>query len=229
MTWLSTFSYLALGLAFGLKHALDADHLAAVATIAVRERSLRRSTLIGGLWGIGHTLALLAAGVAVIGFDLRIGERLARALETGVALMLIGLGLSTLRRLAVGGELALEAHRHGHHTHAHPHIHEAGAMPLSHHRLGLPLRPLMVGLVHGMAGSAALMLLVLAAIESTAGRFAYVAAFGLGSIGGMMLMSALLSLPALLAAGRSRSAHLAVQIAAALCSLGLGCALAWPT
>ena len=228
MTWLSSFSYLGIGFAFGVKHALDADHLAAVSTIALRERGLARSTLVGGVWGVGHTAALLAAGVAVIGFDVRIGAGLARALETAVALMLILLGLSALRRLAVGGELALEAHRHGRRVHAHPHIHGADDTPPSHHRLGLPLRPLLVGLLHGMAGSAALMLLVLAAIESPAGRFAYIAAFGLGSIGGMMMMSALLSLPARLAAGRSRPAHVAVQVAAALCSVGLGCAMAWP-
>ena len=227
MTWLSILSCLGIGFAFGVKHALDADHLAAVSTIVLRERSLARSALLGGAWGIGHTAALLAAGVVVIALGIQISPGVARGLEAGVAAMLILLGANALRRLVAGGELALDVHRHGSRTHAHPHIHDPGEPAHSHHRLGLAVRPLVVGLVHGMAGSAALMLLVLTTIQSTLGRFAYIAAFGAGSVGGMMAMSALLTLPALLTARRSRAAHVAVQLAAAVFSLALGCAMAY--
>ena len=227
MTWLSTLSYLGIGFAFGVKHALDADHLAAVSTIVMRERSVGRSALVGGAWGIGHTAALLAAGVVVIVLQVQISPSVARGLEAVVAAMLILLGANAVRRLAVGGQLALDAHRHGRRTHIHPHIHDPGPPPRTHHRIGLPLRPMVVGLVHGMAGSAALMLLVLTTIQSTLGRLAYIATFGIGSIGGMMLMSTLLALPSLLTARRSRTAHVAVQLAAAVFSVGIGCAMAF--
>ncbi len=226
MTWL-TLSYLGIGFAFGVKHALDADHLAAVSTIVTRERTIVRSALIGGLWGVGHTISLLAAGILVIVLHVQIAPTLSRWLETGVAVMLIVLGANALRRLAIGGEIAMDAHPHGSHVHVHPHIHDAEGPAHSHHRIGLPVRPLLVGMVHGMAGSAALMLLVLATIPSTLGQLAYVATFGVGSIGGMLIMSALLALPALFTARRWRAANTAVQVAAALFSLTLGCAMAY--
>ena len=227
MTWLSTLSYLGIGFAFGIKHALDADHLAAISTIVTRERNLARSALVGGLWGIGHTIALLAAGIAVIVLHVQISPALGRWLETAVAVMLIVLGAHAVWRLAAGGELSVDAHPHGGHVHAHPHIHDAGHPPHSHHRIGLAMRPLLVGLVHGMAGSAALMLLVLATIPSALGQLAYIATFGIGSIGGMLVMSTLLALPALFTARRWRAANVAVQLAAALFSVSLGCAMAY--
>jgi nickel/cobalt exporter len=221
---LSVASILGLGLILGLKHALEADHLAAVATIVSERKSWLSSSLVGGLWGVGHTISLLIAGAAVILLHLQISERLALWLEFGVALMLVGLGAQALYKLTRGGRLHLHVHHHGGHTHVHPHLHHGSleSDPRTHHGFRLGARPLIVGMVHGLAGSAALMLLVLSTIPSPVIGFVYIAVFGLGSIGGMMLMSSLVGLPVHLTAARFTRAHLAVRGLAGLFSLGFG-------
>lgn len=226
---LSTASALAFGLVFGLKHAVEADHLAAVSTIVSERRSLWSSSLVGGLWGVGHTIALLIAGLAVLLLNLKIGDRAALALEFAVALMLIALGLNALRRLFRGGKLHVHAHHHGARAHVHPHIHdEVEAAPASsHHRLRVNFRPLVIGLIHGFAGSAALMLLVLSTVTSRMAGLAFIVVFGIGSIGGMMAMSVLLGLPLRLTARRFARTHTAVQVLAAVFSLGLGLMMAY--
>jgi hypothetical protein len=221
----STASVLAFGLVLGLKHAVEADHLAAVTAIVSERKSVLGASLVGGLWGVGHTLSLLIAGIGVILFHLRIGERTALALEFCVGLMLVALGANALRKLARGGTLHLHWHRHGGHVHAHPHVHDGagdGDVPHTHHGLRLSARPLLVGMVHGLAGSAALMLLVLSTISSPLAGLLYVLVFGVGSIGGMMLMSALVGLPLRLTAARFARAHLVVRCLAGLFSLGFG-------
>jgi high-affinity nickel-transport protein len=172
---ISIFSMLGLGLVLGLKHALDADHLAAVSTMATERRGLCASSLIGALWGLGHTLSLTFAGVLVIVFHFEIGERAGKALDLCVGFMLIALGASSLRKLASGGKSPMHA---------------------PHGDWHLGARPLLVGMVHGLAGSAALTVLVFAAIPSPALGLLYLAIFGIGSIGGMVIMSTLFSLPA---------------------------------
>jgi nickel/cobalt transporter (NicO) family protein len=226
---LTTASALAFGLVFGLKHAVEADHLAAVSTIVSQRKSLLSSSLVGGLWGVGHTLALLVAGLALLILNVRIGERAALALEFVVALMLIALGGNALRRLLGGGRLHAHAHRHGLRAHAHPHLHDAGEETLaaSHHGLRFSLRPLAVGLIHGLAGSAALMLLVLSTVTSRMAGLAFILVFGVGSVAGMMAMSVLLGLPLRLTASRYARTHKAVQMLAALFSLGLGVMMAY--
>jgi ABC-type nickel/cobalt efflux system permease component RcnA len=225
----SAVTLLGLGLILGLKHALDADHLAAVSTIASDSKSLVGSAAMGVLWGVGHTVSLLAAGIAVILLHVEISERVALVLEFCVALMLIGLGANALRKLARGAHVHLHAHEHHGYVHFHPHIHDGQPEPSAHthHGLHLGLRPLLVGMVHGLAGSAALMLLVLSTIPSPVLGLAYVAAFGAGSIGGMLLMSALVALPARLTAARFSRAHLAVRTAAAFASLACGLFMAY--
>jgi sulfite exporter TauE/SafE len=223
--WISIGSLMVLGLVLGLKHALDADHVAAVATIVSERRSWLSSSLVGALWGVGHTLSLLIAGVAVIVLHIQVGARLALALEFGVAVMLIGLGANALRAVARGGRVHLHVHEHDGRSHWHPHAHESEAALTSHHRIGV--RPLLVGMMHGFAGSAAVMLLVLASIPSPLIGFAYIGVFGIGSIGGMLVMSALVSLPARLTAARFARAHVAVRTLAALFSLGLGLSMAY--
>jgi hypothetical protein len=222
---ISTASVLALGLVFGLKHAVEADHLAAVSTIVSERKSLISSSLVGGLWGIGHTISLLIAGVAVILLHIEIGEKLALALEFGVALMLIALGMNVIRKLA-RSEARLHFHTHGHggRVHCHPHMHDRALRDNSttHHSLRLSKRPLLVGMMHGLAGSAALMLLVLSTISSPLVGMTYISVFGIGSIGGMMLMSALVSLPLRLTADRFTRANLTLRGIAALFSLGFG-------
>lgn len=221
----STASVLAFGLVLGLKHAVEADHLAAVTAIVSERRSILGASLIGGLWGLGHTLSLLVAGIAVILFHLRISEQTALALEFCVGVMLIALGANALRKLMRGGTLHLHWHRHGKHTHAHPHVHDGvneSDGPHTHHGLRLSARPFLVGMVHGLAGSAALMLLVLSTISSPLAGLLYILIFGVGSVGGMMLMSALVGLPLSLTATRFARAHFVVRCLAGLFSLSFG-------
>ncbi|HYY57843.1 MAG TPA: hypothetical protein VE842_10965 [Pyrinomonadaceae bacterium] len=220
----STASVLAFGFVLGLKHAVEADHLAAVSTIVSERRSLWSSSLVGGLWGVGHTISLLFAGILVILFHFEIGERAALALEFGVGLMLVALGANALRKLARGGRVHLHVHRHGGRAHIHPHMHDGSPEvdPHTHHGLRLGVRPLLVGMIHGLAGSAALMLLVLSTINAPLVGVVYIVVFGVGSIGGMILMSALVGLPVYLTAARFNRANLTVRGLAGLFSLSFG-------
>ncbi len=221
---MTTASVLTFGLVFGLKHAVEADHLAAVSTIVSQRKSILSSSLVGGLWGIGHTISLLIAGVAVLVLHVKIGERTALALEFCVALMLIALGANALRKILRGGKLHLHSHHHGEHAHLHPHIHEQSVeeSERTHHGLRLNARPILIGMVHGLAGSAALMLLVLSTVSSPGVGLLFIAVFGIGSIGGMLMMSALVSLPLHFTANRFNKTHRVVQVVAAIFSLGLG-------
>jgi hypothetical protein len=221
---LSILSLLGLGFVLGLKHALDADHLAAVSTIATEKRSLLGSSLIGMWWGIGHTISLLIAGSLVLLLHLQIGPRTEEALEFCVGIMLIVLGANALRKLRHGGKVHMHPHEHDGHWHVHPHVHEKETRdaPHTHHGLKLGARPLLIGMVHGMAGSAALTLLVLATISSALVGFLYIAIFGAGSIGGMAMMSTLFALPSKLNAKRFRKMNFAFRGLAGLASLGLG-------
>lgn len=221
---LSTVTVLAFGFTMGLKHAVEADHLAAVSTIVSERKSLLSSSLVGGLWGIGHTVSLLVAGVAVIFLHVEISERVALALEFCVGLMLVALGLNALLKLLRSRELHLHAHTHGGREHVHPHLHghTPETDPHTHHGLRLGVRPFLVGMVHGFAGSAVLMLLVLSTIHTPLLGLLYIAIFGLGSIGGMMMMSALVGLPVHFTAARFTRANLALRCLAGLFSLSFG-------
>lgn len=225
----STLVLLGAGLIFGLKHALDADHLAAVSTIVSDRKSILQSSLVGVLWGVGHTASLLVVGVAVIALHVEIGARLALTLEFAVALMLIALGANALRKLVRGGRVHVHAHEHNGHVHFHPHAHDAAPELLAHTHHGFQpdMRPLLVGMLHGLAGSAALMLLVLSTIPSPLLGIAYIAVFGIGSIGGMLFMSALVALPARLTAQHFSRANVAVRTLAGMFSLGLGLFMAY--
>src|SRR6266403_2005490 len=121
---ISILSLLAFGFVLGLKHAIDADHLAAVSTIASERRSLLSSSLVGAFWGLGHTISLMVAGIAVILLHFQISPRTTQALEFSVGVMLVVLGMTALRKLARGGRVHIHVHEHGGHVHAHPHIHE---------------------------------------------------------------------------------------------------------
>lgn len=194
-------SILLLGLLIGLQHALEADHVAAVSSIVARETSVSRIVKMGAVWGLGHTLTLMIFAGAVIAFDLSIGTRLAGWLEFAVGLMLIMLGGHVIYRL-IRNRVHFHLHRHGDqvtHFHAHSHVGEPGKhrqSPHDHaHLRGFPLRSLFVGVMHGMAGSATLVLLAATAIDEPLLGVLYVALFGLGSIAGMALLSAVIAIP----------------------------------
>lgn len=185
------------GFLIGLKHATDADHLAAIGTIVSEKRSLLSSALIGGLWGLGHTFSLSVAGLFVLFLNFQISEQTEKVLEICVGVMLILLGLNVFRKLAKAQTIHFHTHTHGEHTHAHPHIHahEEAEHEASHHGLDLSPRSFFIGLVHGLAGSAGLMLIVIPTIESKLLGMLYILIFGIGSIGGMMIMSLLIGIP----------------------------------
>ena len=213
---------LGLGLTLGLRHALDADHVAAVSTLVARERGLARSALLGAFWGAGHTLALLGAGIAVVAFKLTITPGVEAALERAVGLVLAVLGGHVLLR-ALGGLLVHgPEHTHGGVTHCHAHGH-LGSPDAAHlHLVRLGGRPFLVGLLHGLAGSAALTLLVLGTIPSPIGALVYILVFGVGSTAGMLLLSGLVGLPVALAAPGAHRFQAAIQVVAGAGSAGLG-------
>jgi hypothetical protein len=221
-------STLTLGFVLGLRHALDADHLAAVSTFVSEERSVLRSTLVGVSWGMGHTAALLVFGLGVAAFRLALTPRLSQFLEFLVGLMLIFLGGNVLLRLFRGG--ALHAHRHQHdgleHTHLHMHLGKVEHQH-QHRTLRLGGRPFVVGVVHGLAGTAALMMLVVGALPSLLLAAGYILIFGVGSIGGMAAMSLMMSAPLVLAVERLQLVERLIRLAAGLFSLGFGGYLAW--
>ena len=220
---------LGLGLILGLRHALDPDHIAAVSTIVSESRSVRRSSLVGTCWGLGHTMSLLIAGVLVIALKVQISDRVALWMEFAVALMLILLGLKAMLKPLRGWRIHVHQHAHGGSSHSHVHLHRPSEEHAHQHRhlIRSGARPFLVGMVHGMAGSAALTLLVLATIPSAVAGLIYVAVFGLGSVGGMLIMTSLISLPFVLTRKRFNVLSEGLQVAVGLFSLSFGLFLVW--
>ena len=227
---LSTLAVLSLGLLFGLKHATEVDHVVAVSTIASEHKNVFRSSVVGALWGIGHTASLLISGAIVLSLRVAIPERVSGWLEFAVALMIIVLGVSALWRALRKGS-KVHAHQHSHdgvsHTHIHFHEHETKHAPALHtahshavKRIGW--KPVLVGTVHGLAGSGALTLLVLTQIGSMWLGLVYLAIFGFGSLIGMLLISGLIGLPFALTSRNLTSFHHRLQTAAAVLSICFG-------
>ncbi len=226
-------SLLLVGLLLGMRHAIEADHVAAVVSLSGRRCSLGQALRLGGAWGLGHTLALFLFGSVVIFLDATLSESVARGLEMAVGLMLIVLGADMLRRL-----LRDRVHFHGHHhadgsyhLHAHSHAGEgafrqAGSGHHHHHPKGFALRALVVGSIHGMAGSAAVILLALGSVASAGQGLLYIFVFGLGSIVGMGILSVAISLPLRRTTAQLGAAHNAFQGVCATLTMALGVWLA---
>lgn len=217
----STATLLLLGLVYGLKHALDTDHLVAVASMVSERFTPRAAARIGTEWGMGHTLSLLLAGGAILLFRPRLPEALTLGLELVVGIMIVALGARLLWRVLCKGErLHAGTHSHGGVTHSHPWL--APPEERSSHRLRAGRRPFFVGMVHGLAGSASLALLVVAGIPSVSTGLLYLGVFGLGSMLGMAIMSTAIALPLALAARRVRSFERRIQIAAGAVGIAFG-------
>ncbi|HEX5964916.1 MAG TPA: hypothetical protein VFY51_03260 [Pyrinomonadaceae bacterium] len=229
------FTILGVGLVFGLKHATEVDHVVAVSTIVSQQRNVWRSTLVGAMWGAGHTASLLITGIVVLTLRIAIPERVSNWLEFGVALMIIGLGAIALwRSLAKRSDVHVHEHSHDNVSHVHIHFHEtatrhAEARPHSHAVSAVGLKPVLIGAVHGLAGSGALTLLVLTQIRSAWVGFFYLAVFGLGSVLGMVLMSGLIGLPFALTSRNVGRVHRHLQTTAAGLSIAFGLWYAYET
>ena len=247
----SLLAILALGFMLGVRHATDPDHVVAVTTIVTGQRSVRRAALIGAVWGVGHTLTILLVGSGIILFKWAIPARVGLAMELAVAVMLILLGMASLagtmrwlRRAArmSPGYVHSHPHVHGDYVHTHPHGHAPESHP--HPENETPLaridrhlgrigsyrlaRPLIVGVVHGLAGSAAVALLVLAAITTPLWSVAYLLIFGIGTISGMMIITAAISIPFVLGGeGQFLRLQSGLRVASGLISLGFGLVVAY--
>ena len=211
-------SLLLLGFLLGMRHALETDHMAAVASLATGSTSVTDTVRQGTAWGMGHTLTLFIFGSMVLLVDSVIPQRLAQGLEFAVGVMLVLLGIDVLRRV-IRERIHFHVHRHDNgtrHVHAHSHAGEDGhpAIHRHHHpaRVAFPLRALFVGLMHGMAGSAALILLTLQTVDSAWAGMFYIALFGIGSIAGMAVLSIVIALPLRYSASGLTSLHNTLQV-----------------
>jgi len=223
---------LLMGFLLGMRHAMESDHVAAVASLVTKSPSMRDSIRLGSMWGLGHTLTLFVFGSAVMLLDHMIPERMALMLEFTVGIMLVLLGIDVVRRF-MHERVHFHAHRHADgtlHFHAHAHrdeaAHAAEHSSLKHehkHAGAFPLRALFVGIMHGMAGSAALIVLTLQTVQSFGLGLIYIALFGLGSIGGMAALSVAIMLPLRQSARRYAGLHQYLQlgIGAATTLLGI--------
>jgi ABC-type nickel/cobalt efflux system permease component RcnA len=227
---LGALTVLIIGFTLGLKHATEVDHVVAISTIVSQHKSVFRSAVVGALWGAGHTASLLVVGAIVLLLRVSIPQRVSGWLEFGVALMIIGLGISALwRALRSGTQIHVHQHSHGGLTHKHIHFHEhekkhkpSSTSRHSHTVSRVGIRPLLIGTMHGLAGSGALTLLVLTQISSSWIGLLYLAIFGIGSIAGMILMSGLLGLPFALTSRNLTQIHRQLQTVAAALSICFG-------
>lgn len=220
------FGILGLGFLLGMQHALEADHIAAVSSIAARRTHVGDIVKHGLTWGLGHTLTLFVFAGAALLLGHTIPEHIARPIETAVGLMLIGLGAHVLWRL---WRDRVHFHRHGHgdgtvHFHAHSHAGEIvpHARAPHAHAHGFRWRTLLVGLMHGMAGSAALLVLTVSQASSPAVGLGYVALFGIGSMIGMGVLSMIIAVPLAVSARWLTWANHGLQGAVGIATIAIG-------
>jgi ABC-type nickel/cobalt efflux system permease component RcnA len=246
-------SILAVGFFLGMRHATDPDHVIAVTTIVSNQRNSMRAALIGAFWGVGHTVTIFVVGAGIILFNLVIPVRVGLSMEFSVAVMLIILGLMNvagfLRSIPAGsvdsddGERMVHSHLHSHgdYTHNHPHTHQPKPHPHGHDHTPLAvmdralgrislyqyLRPFVVGVVHGLAGSAAVALLVLTTIRNVHWAIAYLLIFGVGTIAGMMLITMSIASAFTMVGKGRRTFSRRLALGSGLLSLGFGLFVAY--
>lgn len=218
---------LLLGLVTGLRHSMEADHIAAVLSVlASNHKNIKRASMLGAIWGLGHTMSLFVAGLVVLLFAVNISETISSRLEFGVGIMLLFLGFTTLTGWSIGKFFKGLRHKTSSHKHIHYHesniVHSHGHIHDNEHKHGH--KSLIIGMVHGMAGSGALLLIVLSTINSVPLGLAYIAIFGAGSIGGMVAVSTLMGIP-FVKLSNSAKISIALRYAAAITTLAIGAGL----
>ncbi|HWS19485.1 MAG TPA: hypothetical protein VN239_02255 [Nitrososphaera sp.] len=219
---------LLLGLVTGLRHSMEADHIAAVlSVVASNHKNIKRASMLGAIWGLGHTMSLFVAGLVVLLFAVNISETISSRLEFGVGIMLLFLGFTTLTGWSIGKFFKGLLHQKSSHKHIHYHqgnniVHSHGHIHDTEHKHGH--KSLIIGMVHGMAGSGALLLIVLSTINSIPLGLAYIAIFGAGSIGGMVAVSTLMGIPFVKLSNSARISF-ALRYAAAITTLAIGAGL----
>jgi len=231
---------LLLGLVTGLRHSIEADHVAAVlSVVASNRKNIKRASMLGAIWGLGHTTSLFVAGLVVLLFAVNISDTISDRLEFGVGIMLLFLGVTTFTGWSIGkffkglrhrksssssslsSSSSSSSHDHIHHhqdnvVHSHRHVHD------DEHGHGH--KSLIIGMIHGMAGSGALLIIVLSTINSIPLGLAYIAIFGAGSIGGMVGISTLMGIP-FVKLSNSPKISMALRYAAAITTLAIGAGL----
>ncbi len=221
-------SVLFLGFVIGLQHALEADHVAAVSSLVCGKSGATRIARHGAIWGLGHTLVLVVFGGGVLFLKMTIDDGFANGLEFGVGVMLVALGGNVLYRLW-RQKIHFHAHRHSNgnlHIHAHSHRHDPDPHDLSphahEHRKTAWARTFLVGLMHGMAGTAALVVLTATTFEAPGLGFVFIAVFGVGSIIGMVALSAVIAVPISLTARSLTRVNTGIQAAVGLATIAIG-------
>jgi ABC-type nickel/cobalt efflux system permease component RcnA len=248
----SFLSIIALGFFLGMRHATDPDHVIAVTTIISRQRNVTRAALVGAFWGLGHTVTIFAVGTLIIVFDLVIPPRVGLSMELSVGVMLMLLGFmnvrsflrsmpaSAMENAQQSGRVHSHVHSHGDYVHSHSHGHEPDVHPHAADHTPVTwldrtfggigiyqyLRPLAIGIVHGLAGSAAVALLVLATISDSRWAIAYLLVFGIGTIAGMVLITMSIASTFRLF-GRTQVFFRRLGLASGVLSLGFGLMLAY--
>lgn len=222
-------SLLLLGFFIGMRHAVEADHVAAVASLVNGNQSLKQIIQQGSVWGIGHTMTLFLFGSIVISMDTIIPESFAMGLEMAVGVMLIILGTDVLYRIKKN-KIHFHSHQHDNgNVHFHVHSHKGESQPrheLSAHKHQhpqiFPLRALMIGMMHGMAGSAAVILLALGTVTTPQQGMLYILIFGLGSIAGMALLSMIICIPIRFSSRQPIFSYQLFQTVLGVLTIGLG-------
>lgn len=189
-------SIMGLGFLMGIKHAIEPDHVIAVSTIASRSKSLWRSSLAGAFWGIGHTATLLVVGFFLFFFKSEISDKWSMSLEFLVGIMLVVLGVSSFSTFKT--RIHTHSHSHGEKKHTHFHMREDHSHEHPHHESNRNLsygKSVLIGFVHGLAGSAAMALLTMSTVDTIWQGMLYIAVFGAGTILGMLLFTTAIGIP----------------------------------
>jgi len=210
-----TIIMLGLGFLLGVEHAFEPDHIVAISSLISKEKNLKKTTILGAIWGAGHTTTLFLAGIIILTLKITIPETIALSLEFLVGLVIIFLGFYVIRDI-IEKKKHIHKHTHNGRTHTHIHSHKGTDQHTHYHQ------SFSVGLIHGLAGSAALMLLILSTFNSLIIGIIYILLFGIGSMVGMAIVGGLISIPFIYSSKKSSSINTVIQYGTGMISIGFG-------